>query len=414
MAGWYTIFGKAVRERRHAFGLTLEEASGAVGISRSHLNLIELGKATGVSPEAAKRIDAGLGARGVLLALLPAGDNESPAEVVARGEEMRRAAFNKALLTIGATLLLDPERAISAAGVDPALLSDLESLTADLARRQHHSSPQAILGPLRAHLRHLLDLEQERMPLSLRPRLARVTAQTAAVAGWVAFRGAGDVVAAHAQMALAREQANNAGDDELVAELRGASSSLFSSLDIPYGHGDRESTLALSLLQAAQRKAPAGPSALQGWLSARLAVEQAVLGDGRRARAALARAEASLPSGQPDASGGLFVIWNEARLPGFSGKALLLLGDPAATTLLEEALAGTRAPHPRFGLLVDLAMASVSAGEPDRGVTLLLDATRLAMERGIDRFARWRLQEGRARLPTVHQRSFDRQLPVLA
>src|SRR6266498_3368457 len=176
MAGWHTIFGKAVRERRQALGLTLEEASRAIGISRSHLNLIELGKATGVSREAAKKIDAGLDARGALAALVPSGD-ESPAEITARGEEMRRAAFNKALLTIGATLLLDPERAISAGGVDPALLSDLESLTADLAHRQHHSSPQAVVGPLRAHLRHLLDLEQERMPLSLQPRLARVTAE---------------------------------------------------------------------------------------------------------------------------------------------------------------------------------------------------------------------------------------------
>ncbi len=413
MAGWHTIFGKAVRERRQALGLTLEEASRAIGISRSHLNLIELGKATGVSREAAKRIDAGLDASGTLLVLVPSGD-ESPAEVTARGEEMRRAAFNKALLTIGATLLLDPERAISAGGVDPALLSDLESLTADLAHRQHRSSPQAVLGPLRAHLRHLLDLEQERMPLSLQPRLARVTAETAAVAGWVAFRGTGDLVTAHAQMALAREQANAASDDKLIAELLGASSSLYSSLDIPHGHGDQASTLALSLLQAAQRRAPAGASALQGWLAARLAVEEAVLGEGRRARAALARAEASVPSGQPDASGGLFVIWNEARLPGFSGKALLLLGDPAAAALLEEALAATSAPHPRFGLLVDLAMASVSAGDPDHGVTLLLDATQLAVERGIDRFARWRLREGRARLPAVHQRSFDRQLPVLA
>jgi hypothetical protein len=41
---WQTMFGQAVRKRRQALELTLEEASAAIGISRSHLNLIELGK----------------------------------------------------------------------------------------------------------------------------------------------------------------------------------------------------------------------------------------------------------------------------------------------------------------------------------------------------------------------------------
>ena len=63
MGGWQSILGRAVRERRQELELTLDEASRAIGISRSHLNLIELGKATGVSGEAVARIDAGLGAQ---------------------------------------------------------------------------------------------------------------------------------------------------------------------------------------------------------------------------------------------------------------------------------------------------------------------------------------------------------------
>jgi len=47
---------------------------------------------------------------------------------------------------------------------------------------------------------------------------------------------------------------------------------------------------------------------------------------------------------------GLFVVWNEARLPGYAGKALLLLGDPAAVSLLEQAITATsqdrRSPRP--------------------------------------------------------------------
>src|SRR6266511_2347152 len=61
MGDWQTIFGQAVRERRKELGLTLAEASAAIGISRSHLNLIELGKATGISHDCAAKVDAGLG-----------------------------------------------------------------------------------------------------------------------------------------------------------------------------------------------------------------------------------------------------------------------------------------------------------------------------------------------------------------
>jgi hypothetical protein len=241
-----------------------------------------------------------------------------------------------------------------------------------------------------------------------------VTAETAAIAGWVAFRGNGDLVTAHGQLAFGRERAREAGDDALMAQLLAASSSLHSPLDIPQMRKSQGSTLALSLLHAAERKAASSSPQLQGWLAARVAVEQALLGEGRRARTALKRAEASLPSARLVEPTGLFVIWDDTRLPGYAGKTLLLLGDPAATRLLEQALAMTSAPHPRLGLLVDLAMAQVRNGDADHAVTLLVDATQLALARGIDRFARWRLQEGRAALPTAHQHVFDSQLSMLA
>lgn len=106
MGGWQSILGRAVRERRQELELTLDEASRAIGISRSHLNLIELGKATGVSGEAVARIDAGLGSQGALVALLPPKD----AADVTRSEEMRRAEFNKAVVALAASLFFDPER----------------------------------------------------------------------------------------------------------------------------------------------------------------------------------------------------------------------------------------------------------------------------------------------------------------
>jgi hypothetical protein len=98
----------------------------------------------------------------------------------------------------------------------------------------------------------------------------------------------------------------------------------------------------------------------------------------------LGRAEATLPSQPSDDSAGLFVIWDESRFPGWAGKTLLILRDPAATGLLEQALAMTSAPHPRLGLLVDLAMARMNEGGADHAITLLVEGTQLAIERGIE------------------------------
>jgi DNA-binding XRE family transcriptional regulator len=246
MADWQTILGRTVRERRQELELTLDQASRAIGISRSHLNLIELGKATGVSRDCLASIDAGLGSHGALLALLPTANDDH----VMRGEEMRRAEFNKAVVALAASLFFDPDRVVGAQTADVPLIEDLESLTTELARRQHHARPQTILGPIRAHLSYLLQLGNASLTPSLRLRLARVTAETAALAGWVAFRGTGDLVTAHAQLALGRQQAREAGDDVLLAQLLAATSSLHSSLDIPRPGEDQSSPLARSLLQA--------------------------------------------------------------------------------------------------------------------------------------------------------------------
>jgi len=144
MGGWQSILGRAVRERRQELELTLDEASRAIGISRSHLNLIELGKATGVSGEAVARIDAGLGSQGALVALLP----PKGAADITRSEEMRRAEFNKAVVALAASLFFDPERLTESQKVDAALLRDHESLTRDLCaasitldRRQFSDRP---------------------------------------------------------------------------------------------------------------------------------------------------------------------------------------------------------------------------------------------------------------------------------
>src|SRR6266536_2320785 len=225
MTEWRVILGQAVRTRRRELGLTLTEASRAIGISRSHLNLIELGRATGISRESAGKIDASLDFKRELLALLPT-DDKAPR--VVSSEQMRRAEFNKAVLALAASVLFDPDRVTSAQTVDAALLDDLGSITADLTRRHHHAHPQTVLGPARAHLRYLLDLQATAatdVPGHLRPGLDRLTAKTAAIVGWVVFRSQADLVTAHAQLSLGRDYARRAGDRVLLAQLLAATSS---------------------------------------------------------------------------------------------------------------------------------------------------------------------------------------------
>lgn len=241
-----------------------------------------------------------------------------------------------------------------------------------------------------------------------------MTAETAAIAGWLLFRGQGDLTSAHAHLALGRQFACEAGDDILVAQVLAATSSLYSSLDMPRAEEAGSSPLALSLLRAAQRRARTGSPQLRAWLGVRIAEEQALLGEGLKARRLLERAEATLPSCPSRDGNGLFVLWDENRFVGYAGKTLLILGDPAATALLERALAVTHAPHPRLGVLIDLASARQRDGNVDAAIAHLVAAARLAVERGIDGFARWRLQVGRAALPAAQRRDFDQRLQALA
>ena len=95
MGDWQTMFGQAVRDRRQELGLTLDEARAAIGISRSHLNLIELGKATGISRDCAAKIDAGLGFELALLALLPASSTDADLRCSVTRDASRLAKFDE-------------------------------------------------------------------------------------------------------------------------------------------------------------------------------------------------------------------------------------------------------------------------------------------------------------------------------
>jgi transcriptional regulator with XRE-family HTH domain len=277
-----------------------------LGIPRHRLIDRRTRRRAGMLEAAAAQQRAGLGHQD---ADKPAG----PAQMPSGGE------FKKTLSRLASAMLPDPDRLAGSQVVDPLLLHDLQFITDEFAHRHHQARPQAIVGPLGAHLHHLLKLWRASTPTTLRPALARVIAETAAIAGWVLFRGQGDLVSAHAHLALGRQFACEAGDDKLMAQVLAATSSLYSSLDMPRVEEAASSPLALSLLRTAQRRARTGSPQLRGWLGVRIAEEQALLGEDRKARELLGRAEATLPSCSQDPDR-LFVLWDETRFVGYVGK----------------------------------------------------------------------------------------------
>ncbi len=290
---------------------------------------------------------------------------------------MRRAEFNKAVLALAASVLFDPDRVTSAHTVDAALLEDLRSITADLTRRHHHAHPQTVLGPARAHLRYLLDLQATTaatIPAHLRPGLDWLTAKTAAIVGWVVFRSQADLVTAHAPDVTAGA--------EPAARRR------------PRGRHRRTGSPRLAG-RTHRRRAGAVRGPAHGASSAR----------SRRGH------PAELPSGRP---GTAVLLLGRHPLPGVRGQDAAAAPRPSRDQPPGGRLAATQAPHPRLGVLVDLAIARTHDGHADNAVDLLVEAGRLALARGIDGFARWRLREGRLALPTTQRRAFDERLSALA
>jgi transcriptional regulator with XRE-family HTH domain len=78
--------GAAIRQRREDLGITQEQLAAAIGFSRPHLALVELGKAH-ASEDLVRRCDAALGADGAILAIYP--------EVIAERERRRHLTLVK-------------------------------------------------------------------------------------------------------------------------------------------------------------------------------------------------------------------------------------------------------------------------------------------------------------------------------
>lgn len=104
--------GAAIRRRREDLGITQEQLATAIGFSRPHLALVELGRAY-ASEDLVRRCDAVLEADGAILAIYP--------EVIAARERRREGTrTGRVGVPSPARSVLNPARAVESALASPS------------------------------------------------------------------------------------------------------------------------------------------------------------------------------------------------------------------------------------------------------------------------------------------------------
>jgi transcriptional regulator with XRE-family HTH domain len=327
-------------------------------------------------------------------------------------------------LQIPVAQLIDPsaprERATSAghdprrrSTLDQRWLEDIRRLLDDAGRKYWDLPPRSLLPSVRALLATLQDGLRGTENGPLRRPLLSLTAETAALEGFLAFRldNRGD---AGLSFRMAEDLAEAAGDQPLRAHALVGLHALYSSVPLG-GHGG-DTAAALAMLDEAERAAGrAADPLLRTWIHAGRAEEHAVLGDPIACQRDLDDADRALSSAGRRTTG-FFSHWDRFRLAGFRGNCLLILGHPReAAATLAEALRNT--PPSLLGpyacVCADLGAAHAQLGDVERACDLLSRGLAVACRAeagpdGIERIAGIRNRYIHADSPVV--KDLDEQL----
>ena len=269
--------------------------------------------------------------------------------------------------------------------VDVHLLEDLHAVISGYAEQWGTVAPRSLLPAVWGHLRALKRLLDGNQAPALRQHVYVLTAETAALAGWLShlLDNRGD---AHAHWTFARDVAREAGEGPMLAHALVATSVLYSN--VRRVHDPKRSDGALTLLGAADVAAGPGSSPiLRSWLLARRGEEHAVKGDAvASARdfedAARVRATAS------ERGAGILNHWDEARLTTWRAHCLVRLGDVAeGIGMLDGVLTSMVAwrLYDRSRALIELAAAHATRGRDgvEPACALLSSAGTLAGRAGL-------------------------------
>ncbi|OLB78981.1 MAG: hypothetical protein AUI14_11685 [Actinobacteria bacterium 13_2_20CM_2_71_6] len=347
-------FGEAVRRLRGERGLSLRELARRAPLDPGHLSRIESGRRSPM-PAIVAALDQALSADGALVRAAARRDRPKPISPVSDDE-------------LDAVELA---RRIEASDVGATTLNALERAADQMAIAYHGTPPAVLLPEVRRYLRYVGLLVDKRMTLAQRRQL--LTA-----GGWLSLLAATLHIDLHqrqsatARLATAHSLAEHVGHAEIAAWC----------LETQAWDAVTEGRfrVAVDLSRAAQDVAPRGGSAMLQ-ATAQEGRAWAKLGDRRATRNTLDRADRLVsPLPPPDQPEHHYQYDPDKQLA-YTATTLAWVGDPVAVGYARDVVArldpaGDGGPRPRRAATarLDLALALLSAGQPDEAAQRTLEA----------------------------------------
>lgn len=276
-----------------------------------------------------------------------------------------------------------------AASVDAEVANLLQAQTDGLRLLDGRQGAQLIRDQMRAHIAHIEELHRHAVRPGVRGRLAKVLADTSALAGWQAL-DVGTPRESWEHFERAKSAARETEDPSLLAFA--TAEQAYVLLDI--GHTEQ----ALELVEYAHQQATSKVSILTlTWLAAAQAEMAAAMRnpDPDAVRKALDEATSLLSTAPDDPLP--YLVLNEAHLARWRGNCLARLGDADAIEQLSAGLIEVDGTYARAeaGVRIDLATALLvhdelgSAEEQLHMARVLVNRTgSLRQRRRIDRLAK--------------------------
>jgi hypothetical protein len=300
-----------------------------------------------------------------------------------------RRDVTKTVVTAGAIAAFAPLDALErlaaqargAYPVDAGLVAAHEKFADALAQLDATARPDQLVDVVARHADELLGLLDNPMAPLVRRRLEVATVGSCAHAGMLAFV-IGDRRSARGCFALARDVADDSGDDTLRAQVMGVRAILLSPMPGGGRGGDpqRQASTLSEAIHHARRADPDTRASLHWWLATALAGTNNELGF----RQAVGVAEGLADRvGTGQGSGWLarhFACWSDGQARDKNvGIGMLQLGRPEpALEAFIQALRGPRQGSWTATLLIDMAAAQVLLDEPEAacaGMNEALDLT---------------------------------------
>jgi tetratricopeptide (TPR) repeat protein len=227
---------------------------------------------------------------------------------------------------------------------------------------------------MRLHISHIEDLHRHAIKPGVRSMLAKVLADTSALAGWQAL-DVGTPRESWEHFERAKSAAREAENPSLLA---------FATAEQAYVLLDLgEAEQAAELVEYARHQAAGTvPALMRTWLSAAQAEMATATGDADAARTALDQASGLLPAEPDDVLP--YLVLNETHLARWRGNCLARLGDEDAINELTKGLAAVTGTYARAeaGVRIDLATALLVQGERGPAEEHLRAARALASRTG--------------------------------